>query len=242
MLFRAAIGILAFCAGFSSIGSLASEAGDPVKGREVYRACVACHSLEPGEHKTGPSLAGIWGREAGTVPGFARYSDPLKHSGIVWDETTLDAWIADPRTYIPGNRMTFRGLLDDRQRRDLIAFLRQASHEGQSSTTRPSESTSEEGMGGMMQQSEMLDLKSLRTGNHVASIGYCGDTYTVTTETGQVHEIWEFNLRFKTDGSDRGPEPEQPVIIPASMMGDRVFVVFAAPEEISSFIKSDCPQ
>jgi cytochrome c len=237
---RAAVGILSFCIGFWGISSLASETGDPVKGQEVYRACAACHSLEPGRHMTGPSLAGIWGREAGTVEGFTRYSEPLRQSDIVWDDTTLDAWIANPRAYIPGNRMTFRGLRDDGQRRDLIAFLRQASQQGQPTTSQQSQGMSGGEMGGMMGQAEMTDLRNLQANNHVVSIGYCGDTYTVTTQSGDVHEFWEFNLRFKTDGSEKGPEAQRPVIIPASMMGDRAFVVFAAPSEISSFIKSDC--
>jgi len=237
---RAAIGSLAFCAGLWGISSLASETGDPVKGQEVYRACAACHSLEAGRHMTGPSLAGIWGRRAGTAEGFARYSDPLRRSEIVWDDTTLDAWLADPRTYIPGNRMTFRGLPDDGERRDLIAFLRQASQQGEPATGQQSQQMPEGEMGGMMGQAEMPDLKDLQANNHIVSIGYCDDTYTVTTQSGEVHEFWEFNLRFKTDGSDKGPQAQQPVLIPASMMGDRAFIIFAAPSEISSFIKSDC--
>jgi cytochrome c len=56
----------------------------------------------------------------------------------------------------------------------------------------------------------------------------------------RVPPFWEFNLRFKTDSSDKGPEPGHPVLIPASMMGDRAFVIFAAPEEISGFIESKC--
>ena len=72
--------------------------------------------------------------------------------------------------------------------------------------------------------------------------GHCGDTYTVTVETEEAYEFWEFNLRFKTDGSENGPVAGHPVIIPASMRGDRAFVIFAAPTEISPFIKSECSQ
>lgn len=239
---RAAIGILAFWAGFSSFSSLAVETGDPLKGQKVFRACSACHSLEPGRHMTGPSLANIWGRKAGTVAGFTRYSDPLKKSEIVWNDATLDAWIANPKTYIPGNRMTFRGLPEDGQRRDLIAFLRQSSRQNQLSENQQSPGMSGSQMGSMTRQPEMPDLKSLQDNNRIVSVGYCGDTYTVTTKNGDVHKFWEFNLRFKTDGSDRGPEARHPVIIPASMMGDRAFVVFAGPAEISAFIKTDCSQ
>ena len=242
MFIRAAFGALAVCAVFLSSSSLASESGDPVAGKGVFRACVACHSLEPGRHMTGPSLAGIWGRKAGTGEGFTRYSDALRRSEIVWDDTTLNAWLANPRTYIPGNRMTFRGLPDDGPRRDLIAFLRQASQQGQTSTNQPSHDMSGGGMGGMSSQAATPDLKTLQARNNIVSISYCGDTYIVTTESGDAHEFWEFNLRFKTDGSDKGPAAHKPVLIPASMMGDRAFVIFAAPDEISSFIKANCKQ
>jgi cytochrome c len=95
---------------------------------------------------------------------------------------------------------------------------------------------------GTMSQGQILNLKALEANNRVTSISHCGDTYTVTPETGQAYEFWEFNLRFKTDGSEDGPVAGHPVIIPASMRGDRAFVIFAAPTEISAFIKSECPQ
>ena len=88
---------------------------------------------------------------------------------------------------------------------------------------------------------EMADLRrDMGPDNRVASIRYCGDTYTVGVESGEAHQFWEFNLRFKTDSSDKGPEPGHPVLIPASMIGDRAFVIFAAPEEISGLIESKC--
>ncbi len=58
----------------------------------MFGQCAACHSVEPGVHLTGPSLAAIWGRRAGTVGGFGRYSSALKHAGITWDAPTLDGW------------------------------------------------------------------------------------------------------------------------------------------------------
>jgi cytochrome c len=205
-----------------------AETGDPENGARVFQACSACHTLVPGEHRTGPSLAGIWGRKAGTAPGFSRYSPALKSAGIVWDAQTLDAWLADPKRLIPGNRMTFTGLADEQARADLIAWLEQASAQG---------SKAAQGTGG----GEMTDLRrDVGPNNRVTSIRYCGDTYTVDTASGESHQFWEFNLRFKTDSSARGPERSHPVLIPSSMMGDRAFVIFAAPEEISGFIKSKC--
>jgi cytochrome c len=187
---------------------------------------------------TGPSLAEIWGRKAGTVKGFTRYSKAFKQADIIWDEHSLDAWLANPRGYLPGNRMTFRGLPDESQRRDLIAFLQSVSEKEGPSSDQQTESMPE----GMMSQGRMLNLKALEANNRITSISYCGNTYTVTVETEEAYEFWEFNLRFKTDGSEDGPMAGHPVIIPASMRGDRAFVIFAAPTEFSPFIKSECPQ
>src|SRR5262245_29865440 len=84
-------------AGLLVIGSTeVIAAGDAENGARAFRVCGACHSLEPGRHKTGPSLAGVLGRKAGTAEGFHRYSAALKGADVVWNETTLDAWIADP--------------------------------------------------------------------------------------------------------------------------------------------------
>ena len=65
--------------------SSALAAGDAKRGAQVFRQCMACHSSEPGEHMTGPSLAHVWGRKAGTVEGFTRYSDAMKHANVTWD-------------------------------------------------------------------------------------------------------------------------------------------------------------
>jgi cytochrome c len=93
----------------------------------------------------------------------------------------------------------------------------------------------------MMAPAELIDLRrEVGPNNRITSIRYRGDTYTVGVESGESHPFWEFNLRFKTDSSDKGPEPGHPVLIPASMMGDRAFVIFAAPEEISASIESKC--
>ena len=81
----------------SSLGPVSPVAGqpregNPGRGAAVFGQCAACHSVEPGVHLTGPSLAAIWGRRAGTVGGFGRYSSALKHAGITWDAPTLDGW------------------------------------------------------------------------------------------------------------------------------------------------------
>jgi cytochrome c len=104
--------------------SSAQATGNAEEGARVFRACSVCHSLTPGRHMLGPSLAGVWGRKAGTAPGFTRYSEALKTSGVIWNAETLDAWLTDPARFIPNNRMTFPGIDDAAARGDLIAYLR----------------------------------------------------------------------------------------------------------------------
>ena len=108
----------------------ASHAGDPEAGKQVFRKCLFCHSLKPGETRTGPSLAGLFGRRAGSVPGF-KYSASLSNAGFDWDEDTLDIWIAAPREFIPGTRMAFDGLKNPKLRADLIAYLKKATQRNQ---------------------------------------------------------------------------------------------------------------
>ena len=204
--------------------------GNTEQGRKAFRACAACHSVEKGAHRTGPSLANIWGRKAGTIKGFRRYSKALKDSGAVWDKKTLDQWLANPKALIPGNRMVFRGMDDGAERQDLIAFLKRISEEGPEST----------GMQGGKMGQGALNLKNLGPDNQVKGITHCADTYDVTTANGETHQFWESNLRFKTDSSENGPTKGAPAIISAGMRGDRAFIVFTSPEEISAFIERRC--
>ncbi len=108
----------------------ASHAGDPEAGKQVFRKCLFCHSLRPGVIRTGPSLAGLFGRRAGSVPGF-NYSESLRNAAIDWDEDILDIWIADPRQFIPGTRMAFDGIKNPKLRADLIAYLKKATKRSQ---------------------------------------------------------------------------------------------------------------
>jgi nitrite reductase (NO-forming) len=96
--------------------------GDAVAGRQVFKKCQACHSLEPGKTILGPSLAGIVGRKSGADVNFS-YSPAMKQAALTWDPTTLDAYLAEPAKIIPGNRMPFPGLKTDHDRKDVIAFL-----------------------------------------------------------------------------------------------------------------------
>ncbi len=101
-------------------------AGDAEAGKKVFQKCQACHSVEPGKKKVGPNLAGVMGRAAGSQPDF-KFSKAMKESGIVWDDKTLDAYLADPKGNIPGNKMTFNGLRDAGDRANVIAYLKAAA-------------------------------------------------------------------------------------------------------------------
>jgi cytochrome c len=213
-----------------------AEPGDAGRGERMYRACAACHSLEPNRNMTGPSLAEVWNRKAGSLPSFPRYSPALKSSGIVWTDDTLDEWIKDPQHFIPGNTMTFAGVKDGRQRADLLAFLKDATRPGRA----PPAAAQGGGMMGMMGVGQVPNLKKLDPEERVQSISHCGDTYKVATTDGKTRDFWERNLRFKTDVSDDGPQKGAPALVPAGMMGDRADVIFASPGEISGLITETC--
>ncbi|MEO1252784.1 MAG: cytochrome c family protein [Pseudomonadota bacterium] len=107
-------------AGESMMGGLT---GDEGAGRRVFVKCLACHAVQEGVNKVGPSLYGIVGREAGTVDGF-NYSEANANSGIVWTEDVLFAYLEDPQGYIPGTKMIFPGLPNAQDRADVIAYLK----------------------------------------------------------------------------------------------------------------------
>jgi len=95
--------------------------GDATRGALAYAAsCGSCHSLDT--NRIGPAHRGIYGRKAGSAPGYA-YSVPVRKSSIVWNGATLDRWLQDPRAVIPGTKMAFR-LADQQRRADIIAYLR----------------------------------------------------------------------------------------------------------------------
>jgi cytochrome c len=210
--------------------SLAAE-GNLARGQHVFGACAACHSLQPDQNMTGPSLADLWNRKAGSLPSFTRYSSALVSANIVWNDKTLDEWIADPQHLVPGNEMTFAGIKDGRQRADLLAFLKHATKPG---------AVAQGGAGGGMMGGGLPNLRNPAAENRVQAISHCKDTYTITTATGQTRKFWEHNLRIKTDASADGPEKNAPALVGAGMMGDRADVIFADPSEISAYIAPKC--
>ena len=105
-----------------AVANAAGLQGDAVAGRQVFKKCQACHSLEPGKTILGPSLAGIVDRKSGAEPNF-NYSPAMKQAALTWDAATLDAYLMDPQKIVPGNRMPFPGLKTNEDRKDVIAFL-----------------------------------------------------------------------------------------------------------------------
>lgn len=101
-----------------------AQAGDPQRGADVFAAdCAECHSVRPGKHKKGPSLAAVWGRQAAAASDF-KYSDALRGSGWQWDADTLRRYLTQPRKAVPGGTMKYDGLADARALEDLLAYLR----------------------------------------------------------------------------------------------------------------------
>jgi cytochrome c len=102
-----------------------SQAGDAQRGEDLFSICAKCHSPEHGKHKSGPSLAGVVGRPVASAEGYDRYSSAMRargETGVVWTPEELQAFLADPRSVVPGTGMLFR-LKDETDRADVIAYL-----------------------------------------------------------------------------------------------------------------------
>lgn len=100
------------------------DQGDLDNGRRVFARCRSCHTItEGGSNMTGPNLYGVFGREAGGLPGF-NYSTAVKEAAFVWDGERLDHWLENPRTFLRGTKMSFAGIPDATDRRDVVAFLK----------------------------------------------------------------------------------------------------------------------
>lgn len=100
------------------------NAADLENGRRAFARCRSCHTItEGGSNMTGPNLYGVFGRRAGVHPGF-NYSAAMKSADFVWDGEQLDNWLENPRTFLKGTKMTFAGIPDATDRRDVVAFLK----------------------------------------------------------------------------------------------------------------------
>lgn len=105
----------------SSVTAIGADAPNP-KARVAFQACAACHSDKAGVTRLGPSLAGIVGKPAAQAKGF-RYSPALAKAKLRWDRKTLDAFIANPRAVVPGNRMSYPGVSDPAKRAAIIDYM-----------------------------------------------------------------------------------------------------------------------
>lgn len=115
----------------SSLPSLAADGampeGNRSRGIKIFKQCRTCHSVRPDEHNTfGPNLYGVIGRQVAAVEGY-EYSEALKKAGFAWSVERLDAYLKDPKGYLPGARMNFKGLADAQARADVIAYIAEAS-------------------------------------------------------------------------------------------------------------------
>jgi cytochrome c len=118
-------------AAFALAGTMgAASAQDAALGEKVFLKCRACHQIGEGaKDAVGPVLNGVVGRKAGTYPGYS-YSDANKNSGITWDEASFKDYIKDPRAKIPGTKMIFPGVKDEKQADNLWAYLKQFGPDG----------------------------------------------------------------------------------------------------------------
>lgn len=125
MMARATLATLALVA-VSGLASpaFAQAAGDAAAGEKVFNQCKACHTIEAGKNRVGPSLHGVVGRQAGSVEGFT-YSPAMKSAGLTWTPENLDKYLADPKGTVPGNKMAFAGLKKPEDRANVIAYLSQ---------------------------------------------------------------------------------------------------------------------
>lgn len=110
-----------------------ANAQDAAAGEKSFNKCRACHQVgETAKNVVGPVLNGLFGRKSGTVAGY-NYSDANKNSGITWDEAVFADYIKDPKAKIPGTKMTFAGIKNEQEIKDLTAFLKQFGADGKKS-------------------------------------------------------------------------------------------------------------
>ena len=100
-----------------------AQANDAAAGEKVFKKCKACHYVDREKNKSGPHLVNIVGRSAGAVEGF-KYSKAMAESGLVWDAATLAGFLAKPKKYLKGTKMSFAGLKKESDIANVIAYLK----------------------------------------------------------------------------------------------------------------------
>ena len=123
MKYAAGLTLIAMIAGATALS--AAPPADPAAGATVFKKCASCHNVDPsGRNGLGPNLRGVVNRKAATVAGF-NYSPAMQASKLVWNDATLDRFLAAPRTAVPGTKMIFVGLPNPQDRANVIAYLKQ---------------------------------------------------------------------------------------------------------------------
>ena len=108
----------------ASSSAFAQDAGADAGQIVFNNECRTCHTVKEGDNRLGPSLHGVIGRKAGSLPNFG-YSDAMKSSGLTWDEASLDRFIANPDEVVPGNRMKpYGGMASAEERAKIVAYLK----------------------------------------------------------------------------------------------------------------------
>ena len=121
--------VIVFAAFLVAVTS-AARAQDAAGGEKVFAQCRACHQVgETAKNAVGPVLNGLFGRKASSVQGY-NYSEANKNSGVTWDEPTFAEYIQNPKAKIPGTKMVYAGLKDEKRVQDLIAYLKQFDSSG----------------------------------------------------------------------------------------------------------------
>jgi cytochrome c len=128
MKFKRELAVIAAICSLSG-AALAAE-GDPAAGENVFKKCKICHQIGEGaKNQVGPELNGVVGRKAGAAPGFA-YSPAMKEAGekgMVWSDENLHKYVENPKEFVPKNKMAFVGLKQEKERDDVIAYLKKFS-------------------------------------------------------------------------------------------------------------------
>ena len=114
----------------ASVAAASAQAQDADAGKTSFNKCLACHAVGEGaKNKVGPVLNGLDGRKSGTIEGYS-YSDANKNSGITWSKDAFLDYIKDPKAKIPGTKMVFAGIKNEKEANDLWAFLAQYDKDG----------------------------------------------------------------------------------------------------------------
>ncbi|MGE3293458.1 MAG: cytochrome c family protein [Geminicoccaceae bacterium] len=124
-MFKVVLASVAVVVGFTG----AASAQDAAAGEKVFSKCKACHVIDAATNRVGPSLHGIIGRQAGTVEGYKYSEAMIQHGkdGLVWSNENLDKYLADPKGFVPKNKMAFPGLKNAEDRANVIAYIDEAS-------------------------------------------------------------------------------------------------------------------